>query len=434
MRVLFLAPPGLKSHLYIMTPLAWALRAAGHEVRVASQPELAEDIAGTGLTGVLVGERIVDDLAEVDDTSEPEHQPMPGGAGTGGPFPVQADYARADPHGELSYLTTNLLPYLYTDSMLTDLVAFARSWKPDLVIWDAMTYAGVLAARACGAAHARMLFGADGFGQLWKAAQQQEQQSGAQPRDPVRDWLEPVLDRFGCGEYAEDVAVGQWTVDVMPPWIWRPTGVRYVPMRNVAFNGSVVVPEWLLAEPERPRVCLTLGMTHRSTNVAEASATSLLEAVADLDVEVVATLDDKQLESVASLPDNVRTAEFVPLDGLLPTCAAIAYHGGTSTMFAAYEHAVPQLIVPSAYWSEKWFGPIAHGNALAEQGAGMLLSFDSEHLTASRLRDGLSRVLKDPSFKQNATRLRTELAALPTPSDLVPALERLTAEHRSARP
>src|ERR1017187_1851466 len=39
-----------------MVPVAWALRAAGHEVRVASQPDLTEVITGAGRPGVPVGQ------------------------------------------------------------------------------------------------------------------------------------------------------------------------------------------------------------------------------------------------------------------------------------------------------------------------------------------------------------------------------------------
>ncbi|MFF2750047.1 hypothetical protein ACFVVA_31480 [Kitasatospora sp. NPDC058048] len=47
------------------------------------------------------------------------------------------------------------------DRMIDDLVAFARDWRPDLAVWDTMTFAGPVAARACGAAHARLMFGLD---------------------------------------------------------------------------------------------------------------------------------------------------------------------------------------------------------------------------------------------------------------------------------
>ena len=43
MRVLF-AAHAERTHFYSMIPLAWALRTAGHEVYVASQPALTDDI------------------------------------------------------------------------------------------------------------------------------------------------------------------------------------------------------------------------------------------------------------------------------------------------------------------------------------------------------------------------------------------------------
>ncbi|QVJ02393.1 hypothetical protein KGD82_07515 [Nocardiopsis eucommiae] len=155
--------------------------------------------------------------------------------------------------------------------------------------------------------------------------------------------------------------------------------------------------------------------------------------MAGLDVEVVATLDAGQLESMR-LPDNVRAVEFVPLNVLLPTCSAIVHHGGSGTVAAALEHAVPQLIVPAVYWSDKFYGPVASANGLEEQGAGIYVA-DSDRLTAADLRAQLDRVLSEPSFEENARRLSAEAREVPTPNDLVPLLEGLTGRFaRPARP
>jgi len=50
------------SHFFPMVPLAWALRSAGHEVRVASGPELERTIRDAGLPAVPVGGPV--DIAE----------------------------------------------------------------------------------------------------------------------------------------------------------------------------------------------------------------------------------------------------------------------------------------------------------------------------------------------------------------------------------
>jgi UDP:flavonoid glycosyltransferase YjiC (YdhE family) len=54
MRVLFVVLPH-KSHFFCMVPMAWALSAAGHEVRVASQPDITAAITAAGLNAVPVG-------------------------------------------------------------------------------------------------------------------------------------------------------------------------------------------------------------------------------------------------------------------------------------------------------------------------------------------------------------------------------------------
>ena len=57
MRVLFTVVSST-SHLYPIVPLAGALRGAGHEVCVASHPDMVEAITAAGLTAVSVGETV----------------------------------------------------------------------------------------------------------------------------------------------------------------------------------------------------------------------------------------------------------------------------------------------------------------------------------------------------------------------------------------
>src|SRR4051812_15798793 len=54
MRVLF-TTWGWPSHFYPLVQLGWALGAAGHEVRVATQPGLLPAVGAAGLTPAAVG-------------------------------------------------------------------------------------------------------------------------------------------------------------------------------------------------------------------------------------------------------------------------------------------------------------------------------------------------------------------------------------------
>ncbi|WP_329106784.1 activator-dependent family glycosyltransferase [Micromonospora sp. NBC_01699] len=424
MRVLFLAGIN-KSHLYAMTPLAWALQIAGHQVRVASQPDLADDVAQTGFTPVPVGQvlRISEKLGPAEPAKPGESRPQRWEKPVQGTFPE-------DPHGHLASISSGFFPLVCPDPLFDDFIEYAQSWKPDLIIWNSLALAGGVAARISGAAHARLLFGADGLGQIRAAFRKVRDEAAPESlNDPLADWLGPKLQRYGH-EFDEEIALGQWTIDPMPPWVYHPPAdVHYVPIRHVPYNGPSRIPDWMNEPPTRPRVCLTLGVSHRESHGIEASVVDLFDAVADLDIEVIATLNRRQLADDPKIPDNVRAVEFVPLNALLPSCAAIVHHGGTQTFAAAMENAVPQLIVPSAYWTEKWWGPVAEGNGLERRGAGVYVA-DSDFLTVDMLREELVRVLNNPSYKENAVKIRDERLGTPTANELVPQLERLTARHR----
>ncbi|WP_248962787.1 activator-dependent family glycosyltransferase [Sphaerisporangium perillae] len=429
MRILFVTNP-FKSHLYVQVPMAWALRNAGHEVCIAGPPDMADDIAHTGLPGISIGEMLLleEKVAQVPPIDGATGPADPRGLRTG--KSVQSDFGWGDPYIEYKDLISGVHGVFYPDSTVDDLVSFARTWRPDLVITDPTALPGVVAARAVGAAHARMLFTVDRLAQLRAACQDRFASDG----DPLRDWLQPLLEQHGR-DFDETAAVGQWTISPMPLWVWRPDGVHYLPMRNVPFNGPATTPKWVYERPTRRRVCITLGISHRDANIegTSASASELFDAVADLDLEVVATFNAKQLESVPNLPDNVRAVDFVPLNALLPTCSAIVHEGGCGTFASAIEHAVPQIIVPNDFKVEKWWGSVAMANAVEHRGAGVY-AVNAGSLTADVLRDSLKLVLEDPSFAANAAKVRTEVRAMPTPNDVVPALEKLTAEYRTSRP
>jgi L-2-deoxyfucosyltransferase len=427
MKVLF-TTFAAKVHMYSQVSLAWALHTAGHEVRIASQPDLVDAITHTGLPAVPVGEalNLEEGVRETEENLATDEQGE--GSDEGGldltetrPERLTWDYMLGTFTAMTSFVFQNQCPEPMTD----DLVKFARGWKPDLVVWDTMTFAGPVAARACGAAHARLLFGMDHVARMRGIFVDQLAQRPPELRDdPLEEWLNRLLERYDCpGGFSEDMIVGQWTVDPTPAWMRFPSEMSYVPMRYVPYNGPAKMPEWLREPPKRKRVCVTLGLSHREVQGGdEVSIGDLLESVAELDVEVVATLDAGQLAALPSVPDNVRVVDFVPLNALLPTCSAIISHGGSGTLSTAMAHGVPQLIVPSKIWDS-----VDKALRLEEQGAGICMT----EVTVESLRANLVRLLNEPAYAASATRLRREMTAMPSPNDLIPVLEKLTAEYRT---
>ncbi|MFJ2609257.1 activator-dependent family glycosyltransferase [Streptomyces sp. NPDC087425] len=435
MRVLF-QPFAAATHVAAQVPLAWALRAAGHEVRVATQPDVVEDITRAGLTAVPVGEPLrVAAKMNPDDADVVEELRDDAWLRVLDPGEIRPERLTPEHlHGVFAAWTPLVHRNTVPDRMIDDLVAFARDWRPDLVVWDTMTYAGPVAARASGAAHARLMFGLDLIGLLRERYRAALDRLPPELRDdPLEEWLGHVLERHGlegpgCG-FDEELVVGQWTLDPVPTSLALPVSLPRVPVRYVPYNGPASVPGWLDENAgRRRRICLTLGVSFREVvGEDQASVGELLEAVADLDVEVVATLNAEQLDALGPLPPNVRAVDFVPLNELLPSCAAIIHHGGAGTFLTALAHGVPQVVVPARMWCNT-------PRAEQARAAGVALTCPPERLTAGRLRAMVTRVLENPSFARAAARVRTEMLGTPTPAGIVPVLERLVAAHRSPRP
>ncbi|MGP4115179.1 nucleotide disphospho-sugar-binding domain-containing protein [Streptomyces sp. 4N509B] len=421
MRVLFTIFPGA-AHLNPVVPLARAMLSAGHEVRVASHPAVADEIHAAGLLSVPLGEDIdimgavmkcaADTrLDRVMETLNIE----PGDPGNRGN--VTRYYMLA---GFSLYYPAE--PDADEPSFTNELIAFAKAWKPDLVLWDPLCFASPLAARAAGAAHARLLWGLDYFGWIRSSA---HRAPGAP--DPMAEAMAPVLQAHG-ETFDEELLLGQWSIDLMPERMRLTDEVRYLPLRQLPYTGAASVPDWLHGAPERPRVCLTLGVTVRKmfAEMAGFHIAELVEMVADMDIELVATLDESQLSQARSIPSNVRTIDYIPLDMLLPTCSAIVHHGSFGTFSIASAYGVPQLITP-----EEGGDGVAVADYLIRRGAG--LSMGTGGYTAQDVQKQLTRLLEDPSFQRGADALYDEMLDTPTPNEVVPVLERLTARHRGAR-
>ncbi|MFI1046126.1 activator-dependent family glycosyltransferase [Streptomyces griseoruber] len=428
MRVL-LTSFAMDAHFNGSVPLAWALRAAGHEVRVASQPALTGSITAAGLTAVPVG-------------TDPGLDEMVKGVGDS----VLSHHANQslDPEapGQLTpaflkgwdtMMTATFFTLVNDDPMVDELVAFARAWEPDLVLWEPFTFAGAVAAKVTGAAHARLLSFPDLFLSMRRAFLDQlgpgptdaDGVRAPHPEDSVGQWLQWTLGRYGV-PFDEEAVTGQWSVDQVPRSFRPPSDRPTVGMRYIPYNGPVpaVVPDWLRVPPERPRVCVTLGLTARTSEFPNAVPVDLvLKAIEGLDIEVVATLDAEERALLSHVPDNVRLVDHVPLHALLPTCAAIVHHGGAGTWSTALVEGVPQIAM-GWIWDA-----IERARRQQELGAGLHLP--SHEVTVEGLRSRLVRLLEEPSFASAAARLRTEAESDPTPAEVVPVLERLTAQHRA---
>ncbi|MBK1787854.1 activator-dependent family glycosyltransferase [Prauserella cavernicola] len=425
MRVLFVTNPE-KSIFQYLAPHAWALRTAGHEVVVASQPRFADVITQAGLTAVPVGRdrdpwRLVEWKPDLHDALRvgvlrPYDAAME-------PELATWEYLRSGYEDAVTWWhRLNNVP------VIAGLVDFARQWKPDLVIWEPLAFAGSIAAKACGAAHARLLFSLDIFGVTRENYLRLTHQQPPEDRaDPLADWLERNANAYGA-EFSEDLATGGFTIDQFPPSLQMyGAGLSYVNTQYIPYGGPAVVPGWLREPPRRPRVAFTMGLsaTERFDGYSIDVRDVLLE-LSTLDIEVVATVAEEQRPRLGELPDNVRTVPYVPMHALIPTCSAVIHHAGAATLATTCRYGVPQLAV------HLHFDQPELARRLARHGAG--LSLANDEATGRSIREATERLLGEPTFSDRAADLREEFLALPSPNDLVARLEELTADHRAAAP
>ncbi len=410
MRVLF-TTVAQSTHLYNMVPLAWAMHTAGHEVRIMSSDQLADRIEATGLIALPV----------------PAPLPPPRRLTSddfiyGEPRPPVLDWEYM--LGKFAVFSGLMFPYYEPHPLREQIVRFARTWRPDLVVWDMFSFSGAAAAVASGAAHVRMLVGLDFMGQMRAMFLDRLRRQPEELRDdPLAELLTTPIPGTDLA-FDEELVVGQYTIDPLPSALRLPVDLEYLPLRYVPYHGPAPCPSWVHEPPRRPRVCLTLGLTAREGwDVGELSVEEMFDAVADLDVEVVATFNAEQARSARPVPANVRLVDFVPLQALLPSCSALIHHGGTGSFGTALVHGVPQLIVPHGYWDTT-----PKANFLAERGAGLHLPVDE--FSADAMREALTHLVKDSSFRTGAAAVQAENQARPSPNDLVPALEKIAAERR----
>ncbi|MGP4029192.1 nucleotide disphospho-sugar-binding domain-containing protein [Actinomadura sp. 3N407] len=388
MRVLFTSAT-FASHLYPLVPLAWAFRAAGHEVRMAVQPPLLDEVTAAGLPAVEVG-RGFDFISEL-------KQAVSGTVAQSGGAPPSIERI--------------VVPHIRNaEAIADDLVPFARRWSPDLVVADPAAFVAPVIARATGAPLVLHTWGPMPP-QLWADITSEQQVRANWPKDLVAFFDE------------RDVPLGpDYAAHVVDPCPDELLAIR-MPNRQAArfvpYSRSAVAPSWLNEPARWPRVCITWGTTTGQFAGGEALKAPLLimDALDDMDVEVVALLGNVDPELLGTRGEHVRVVDWLPLSTLLPTCDVLIDQGGPGTVLAAVAYGVPQLVVPSI--SAQPMG----AELLRASGAGT--SMKPEELTADTVADVVSELLTGTSFRDAARSMSERNAARPSPAETVTTLEAL---------
>lgn len=406
MRILFACYPQ-PSHYFPVVGLAWACRAAGHEVRVAGQPPIMGVVAASGIIGVPVGGRY-DVEADGRKMIKANNELVRG---------LSVDPAKGEPippevHRKI--LDNRIAPFVRAaEDVAEDLVGFARWWRPDVIISDPLVYAAPLAAHAVGVPLITHLWG---IAEAWRAKLPGH---GTSPEaDPRAVWPADLVGLYARYDMKPQPSLALRTVDICPPSLQYPGIPDRIPLRFIPYNGSGEMPAWLLEAGSRPRICVTWGTSTSPVTGPEGFLVPrIVKALAPLDAEIVLALTAADR---ALLPDplpGVRIVEQLPLNLLLPSCAALIHTGGGGNLLTGATYGVPQLMITQLPQQRAW------ARFMTATGAGLELRF--EDATTDAVVAAAASLLTEDGPRLGAARLQEEMRTQPPAAHAIEVLEAL---------
>ena len=189
--------------------------------------------------------------------------------------------------------------------------------------------------------------------------------------------------------------------------------------RQVEFVGRLISPTKPTGLPPWWGDLDGRTVVHVTQGTLETGADDLLkpaiEQLAGHDALVVATTGGAPIETLGGLPDNVRAAEFIPHDLLLPRTDVMITNGGWGGVLAALEAGVPMVVVPGELDKKQ----VARRVELS--GAGIVQK------KPAKLAQAVDQVLAQPNHRQRARELGEQLKAAggaAKAADLVEGLKR----------
>jgi UDP:flavonoid glycosyltransferase YjiC (YdhE family) len=361
MRIVFAAAP-LQGHVLPLIPLAAACRDAGHDVIVA----------GGAFPADVLGLRTVDIGASF---SLPRSAILVALRHPG--------IARAEIRGTAGNTMAGELFGRANLALVGPLRSLAEREKPDLIVYESLAEAGAIVA-----------------GHLSIPSVLQENTLW-----PATDLFQAVTTSTALAR--QRIPTPALTIAVTPPSVRSTPMGEAIAMRPVPFSGGGPVPEWLRTAGDRPRVLVSRS-TLKGPNDGD-PAPAVIAAAAQVDADFVLV----RPASTSNLPPNVRAIDRVPLNEVLPYAAAFIHHCGAGSVLGGLAVGVPQLGTLGA--GDRRF----NAELLAKRGAG--LAVEAKAISAA----DLTRLLTDETLRAAAQEVAAEIAAMPAPATVVPALERL---------
>jgi UDP:flavonoid glycosyltransferase YjiC (YdhE family) len=380
MRVLFTTLRE-KSHFLALLPFLEAFQRQGHEVAVSAPPDFAERVAPTGATFLPFGH--------------------PGDEGL---KPIWARFRTANPEDLQHMAVGELFAGACAGAAVPRLLEIIEEWKPAFLVRESLEFAAVVAGEKLGVPHVRVAICAQGA----------EAQNNSFATPSVDEHFRKVgLPADPSGERLRR----ELAITMFPP-SFDPAEGAPAPFLSYRAprNAPPPLPDWWGGRRE-PFIYVTLGTVTGGFDMLQAAYRVALDAIAGLPVRALLTIGSSlPMETLGAIPSNVHVERFVPQDDVLPHAAAVLCHGGSGTTIGALAAGVPTVVTPI-------FADQPHNAArITAIGAGLGMPL---RVGVEALRDALSRVLEDPSFRNAAQDVAREIAALPSIDDAAGDVARL---------
>lgn len=377
MRILFATTRGA-GHLGPLVPFAQACRRAGHEVLVAAPASASHHVARAGLS-----------LAALDDPSEEIMAPI-------------WERARAArPAGADRIVLEEIFAGEFARSALPGMLATMRSWRPDIVLHESTEFASLVAADHLGLPrlHVAVFLAAGGefdWAPVGAAVERLRAEAGLSHGDRTAPfWRDPY-------------------VTLAPRSLESPLANPAEGTRRYREPAQPAqpLPNWWGGSQD-PLVYVSFGSAAAGNGFYPDLYREALDALADLPARVLLTLGTEVDPAVLGpVPSSVHVEPWVPQAAVMPNAAAMVGHGGSGSTLMAMAAGMPLAVVPLFADQPQ--------NALrvAALGAGIALEAG-----VAGLRDAVTALLDEPSYRTAAGAVAAEIAALPPVDAVVELLE-----------